>query len=261
MSTTSTRPAARSAGGSSRHGLGAPKVTVTSARTWAAGVSPVSGSTPLGRSTATTSGPGPSARSASRVATRVAAGSRNPGDPPRPTSPSSTRSARRRSSPATRGASSVPTRRPPAARRAARPSAWTAGPSRTACTLTPRPASRAPAQSASPPLLPAPTSRTARLPSTRPLRRSSRRHTAASPAAARCIRAPGGVRASRSSSTARIAATGQACRRSLTFPPSALFALPAAMRRSSSLVTGAVMLVRRPSSSRLRADRSCAGAP
>src|SRR3954471_21463618 len=54
MSTTSTRPAARSAGGRSRHGLGAPNVPVTAAATGAPGVAPVSGSTPLGRSTATT---------------------------------------------------------------------------------------------------------------------------------------------------------------------------------------------------------------
>ena len=60
--------------------MGAPKVTVTSARTWAAGVAPVSGSTPLGRSTATTSA-APGVPAGGSEATRLAAGSRSPGRP------------------------------------------------------------------------------------------------------------------------------------------------------------------------------------
>src|SRR4051794_31055362 len=203
MSTSSMRPAARPAGGSSRQGLGAPNVTVTSATTCGPGVSPVSGSTPLGRSTATTTA-GPGIPAGGSAATRPAAGSRSPGDAPRPTVPSTTRSAPASSAPPSSGSAC----RPPAASNAASPCSCTAAPSRTASTRAPLRASRAPAHSASPPLLPAPTSSTTRDPVTRPRRaRSSPAHTAASPAAARCMRAPDGVRARSRSSAARTSAT------------------------------------------------------
>src|ERR1700744_1462186 len=72
----------------SRPGFQVPKVTVTSARTAAPSTTPVSASTPLGRSTATTVAADCPARPAS-----VAYGSRSPPWPPMPSIPSRIRSA------------------------------------------------------------------------------------------------------------------------------------------------------------------------
>ena len=160
MSTTSTRPAARSAGGSSRHGLAAPNVTVTSATTCAAGVSPVSGSTPLGRSTATTTGR-PGVPAGGSAATMLAAGSRSPGEAPRPTMPSTTRSAASSTARGSLGLGQVA----PCGLQRGQPLRVQAGaqPDGVHAGAAPR-ASRAPAHNASPPLLPGPTRSTTRAP-------------------------------------------------------------------------------------------------
>ena len=93
MSTTRTLAGRPVGGRQEQAGLATPKVTVTSAQTCSPGVAPVSGSTPLGRSTATTrasSGTAPTSRAAS---------SRSPGRPPMPSMPSTTTSARGRARP------------------------------------------------------------------------------------------------------------------------------------------------------------------
>ena len=69
-------------------GLAAPNVTVTSARTAGPSTAPVSASTPLGTSTATTYD------ACAAIASSAAAARRAP-RPPMPTNPSTTRSASR----------------------------------------------------------------------------------------------------------------------------------------------------------------------
>ncbi len=112
MSASSTVPAWLAPGSMSRPGFQVPKVTVTSARMAAPATTPVSASTPLGRSTATTMAPSWRARSVRSASS--AAGGLSPPRPPMPSSPSMIRSAR---SMAAR--SSAGPMRPPARRRAA----------------------------------------------------------------------------------------------------------------------------------------------
>src|SRR6201999_3574319 len=101
----------------SRPGFQVPNVTVTSARTAVPSTTPVSASTPLGRSTATTVAADRPASPAS-----VAYGSRRPPFPPMPSMPSRIRSAVSMAG-ATAGSSGL-TMRPPAARTAAAPPSW-----------------------------------------------------------------------------------------------------------------------------------------
>ncbi len=136
MSISSTTPAYRAPGSISRPGFRVPNVTVTSAWTAAPSTTPVSASTPLGRSTATTTAGDRAASPAS-----VAWGSRRPPWPPMPSRPSRIMSA----APRAAGASSGLASRPPASRSAAAPSSWTREPAVTASTTAPRLASRAPA--------------------------------------------------------------------------------------------------------------------
>ena len=138
MSISSTTPACRAPGSISRPGFRVPNVTVTPASIAAPSTTPVSASTPLGRSTATTTA---GERAASPA--REACGSRRPPRPPMPSSPSRIRSAAPRA--AGTAGSSGPACRPPAARSAARPASCTRDPAVTASTVAPRPASRAPA--------------------------------------------------------------------------------------------------------------------
>src|SRR5262245_19032803 len=209
MSTRCTTPAQLAPGSTSKPTLWAPKVTVTSARTAGPGTAPVSGSMPLGRSTAST------APEADASASTSAAGpDRSAPDAPMPTIPSRIRSAAsmiRCAAAATVGAApgwsvnagSAP---PPAARNSASPVGWAlAGSSRTARTTAPRLANRAPANSASPPLSPAPARRATRRPYA--CCPSSSMPAAASPAAARCMSVPGGRLAISSASARRIALT------------------------------------------------------
>ena len=175
MSTSSTTPAWPAPGSISSPGLTAPNVTVTSARTAGPSTSPVSASMPLGRSTATVTPAAPAARCAS-----VAYGSRSPPRPPVPSIPSTIRSARPitrrascpvsylapvsgRVSSGSRGGVTVTTR-PPCLRSAAAPPGWIFWPAWIAVTAAPRPASSAPAYSASPPLSPVPASTATRAP-------------------------------------------------------------------------------------------------
>nr|MCF0098861.1 hypothetical protein [Streptomyces sp. MH191] len=207
MSTRRTDPAYSRAGSIRCAGLWVPKVTVRSARIAGPRTSPVSASTPLGRSTATTA----ASPSATSSASRAAFG-RRPPRPPMPTMPSTTRRARRSGGPASSGAAVVP----PARRRAARPPGWTrSGDSRTAVTPAPRAASRAPAYRASPPLSPLPTRRTTRAPYTRP---RSWAQAVASPAAARCMRVPSGSRSMSARSAVLTVSTLYAVRMAPSLP-------------------------------------------
>ena len=129
MSTSSTRP---HCGAASRCACRlTPNVTVTSARTAGWLTSPVSASTPEGRSTATIGVSG------STDANTVAAAGRSGPCPPIPTTPSTTTSSE---------LGSGSTTRPPARRNAANPPACAlSGASSVALTAAPRLASSAPA--------------------------------------------------------------------------------------------------------------------
>ncbi len=109
--------------------------------------------------------------------------------------------------------------RPPAASSAARPAACGSPSARTARTRQPRRASRAPANSASPPLLPGPTKISTRA---RRRDRGSREepgHGPAKPCAARCISASSPTTAMQSASSRRVSATEYAYRISPRRPP------------------------------------------
>ena len=149
MSTRCTRPAQPRPAPTTSPGLSVPKVTVSAARTAAPSTAPVSASTPLGRSTATTS------RSCS-CPTSSAESARSGPRPPIPTRPSSTRAPGRARSEGTCSDEAAPTR-PPADSSAARASGRGV-PVSTAVTPAPRAANRAPAHSASAPLSPDPAS-------------------------------------------------------------------------------------------------------
>ena len=177
MSTTSTRPARRAAGGSRSPGFAPPNVTVRSASRPVPDAVPSSTPMPDGTSTATTNG------SPTSPSTISAARPRSPApSPPMPTSPSRTRSA-------TTGRS---TTRPPARSNAARPPSCTRSLARTARTSTPRRASSAPAYRASPPLLPEPARTSTRRTADPPAQRRERGSTRAR--AARTPRAPSAAR-------------------------------------------------------------------
>ncbi len=165
----------------SRPGFSAPNVTVTSARTACSPASPVSASTPDGTSTATVSAILRRRRRARRPRRAVRRGRR--------CRQSRRRRGRRRAS----GAGSASTIRPPAPRSAASPPGVCAArlEQQRADTCAPRRASRAPAYSASPPLLPR--RRAARRARRRP-RRAARRTSSASacrgPLHQRAVRQP-----------------------------------------------------------------------
>ncbi len=200
MSATVISPQYCSAGSNRWHGLSWPKVTVCVARMATAGTAPVSAATPDGRSTART-GIDCSASQDARSAT----GPVNPGRPPIPRMPSTTRSY-----PDAAGGwwSASATNRPPAASRASRPAECGLPRQLTALTAAPRRASRAAANSASPPLLPGPTSTSTRAPYTAPRPpRSIAPPFAATAAAARCIRASTPCSAMAASSRARTCST------------------------------------------------------
>ena len=181
MSTTVTEPARDRPGGTTSAGLSTPKHTVTSAATASPATAPVSVSTPLGTSTATTGTP-----DASTARTTPAAGSRTAPEPPMPRIPSRTRSAR--ATTASTDGSSQATMRAPADLAAAAPCACMRPGSPIATVAIPRWARDARAQRASPPLFPEPTSATTCDPRTarRPLRRRSR-HTPARAVEARAM--------------------------------------------------------------------------
>ena len=208
MSTSSTSPQRLRAGSRRWQGFSSPKVTVRVALKDCSGTAPVSASTPEGRSTAiigtprpsqslgqhadVIGQPGPAADAENAVQHQVAAAT-TPGG-----SSSSPRSSSSRS-------------RPPAACRAARPR-WCGVPrQRTAVTDAPRPASRAPANRASPPLLPGPTrTRTrAAVDAAARLGQLADRDRG-QPAAARCIKASAPTSSMACASSARIVATSYA---------------------------------------------------
>ena len=207
MSTTRTAPAARSAGGSSRHGLATPKVTVTSAQTCA--------QRRLARCPGRPRSAGRRPRPPPRPVRRRPAGpasSPRPGRPPMPSNPSTTTSARARAARVV-----VPSprwTRPPAAVRPARPCscAVAAGQHR----VDPRPrraqAGRRPTGRRRRCCPGRPAGRPARR---RPPRRAARRRRRPERSAARCISWPSGSAAIarrsavRTSSTAYAAIIGQ----------------------------------------------------
>ena len=119
MSIRRTGPQRRRA--STCTGFSAPNVTVAAASTAGPATVPVSGSTPLGRSTARTGTPAPSAAS-----TSAAAAGRSGPRPEMPTIPSTARSARRAASAARSGCRATSITRPAARRSAANPSGWRA---------------------------------------------------------------------------------------------------------------------------------------
>ena len=183
----------------SRPTLMPPKVTVTSARNAIPRTRPVSGSIPLGRSTATRS-----ASVALACPTSSAASSRSGGLAPMPTTPSTITSADLIAT--FTGLSSVVRMRAPARRTAASPPAWVrSGLSSTAVTCMPRRRRYAPAYRASPPLLPDPTSSTTRRPGCGDGTRSDT--SAATANDARRIRVSSPSRSRAMASTARICST------------------------------------------------------
>ena len=211
MSTTVTEPARDRPGGTTRPGLSTPKQTVTSARTASPATLPVSESTPLGTSTATTGTPAPSA-----ARTALAAGSRRAPTPPIPRIPS-----RRRSAPAiswSASGSAHASTRTPAARAAAVPATCIRAGSPTATPRTPRRARCARAHNASPPLFPEPTRATTRdpsMPARRPRTRSAQ--IPARAVEARCMRTGSGTPAP--ASARRTTSTEQIGRISTSAPP------------------------------------------
>ena len=211
MSTTVTEPARDRPGGTTRPGLSTPKQTVTSARTASPATLPVSESTPLGTSTATTGIPAPST-----ARTALAAGSRRAPTPPIPRIPSRTRSAPATSW-STSGSAHASTRTP-AARAAAVPATCIRAGSPTATPRTPRRARCARAHNASPPLFPEPTRATTRdpsMPARRPRRRSAQ--IPARAVEARCMRTGSGTPAP--ASARRTTSTEQIGRISTSAPP------------------------------------------
>ena len=205
MSTRRTRPAAAAAGGSRRHGLGGAEgdgdVGADVRRRCLAGVRVDAARQVDGHHR--DAAPGPPRPGAG-------AGSRSPAPAPRPTMPSTTRSAPATAAVAA-GTRPPPSRRPAAAGRAQRgePVGVRARESRTAVTRAPRRASRAPAHSASPPLLPPPTSRTTRRPVTPPAcaRSTAGAHGGQRRGGPLHQRARAAPRRSRPSSAARTSAT------------------------------------------------------
>ena len=157
MSTTSTSPHRLRAGSSRWHGLAHPEGHGRRASIAAPGTAPVSAATPGGQVDGDDRvGPTPAGRRPGRRPARAArAGRRCPGPRRRPGRCRAARAA----GCAGRGdqvSSSISINRPPAARSAASPRACGSPRQRTAVTATPRRASRAPANSASPPLFPGP---------------------------------------------------------------------------------------------------------
>src|SRR5579875_2477441 len=92
MSISRTAPARSRPGGSSRPAFIAPNVTVVAAGSTGGDTDPSSGSTPLGRSTATTAGPVADSRTGSIARTASRAGDRRPPRAPLLPLPASTRS-------------------------------------------------------------------------------------------------------------------------------------------------------------------------
>ena len=211
MSTTVTDPARDRAGGTTRARLSTPKHTVTSACMASPATWPVSESTPLGTSTATTGTP-----DASTARTAPAAGSRTAPAPPMPRIPSRTRSAAAMTA-ATCGSSQARIR-VPAARAAPAPSTCMRSGSPIATVAIPRRARWARAHRASPPLFPEPTRAATRAPRTRPRPpRTRSRQTPARAVDARCMSTGSGTPAP--ASARRTTSTEQIGRICTSLPP------------------------------------------